>query len=51
MVKGACVAQGGGVRGERGGRAWYAPTRDTAGHCAGGTHPTGMHSCCIYTLF
>ena len=19
--------------------------RDTAGHCAGGTHPTGMHSC------
>ena len=21
------------------------PPRDTAGHCAGGTHPTGMHSC------
>ena len=34
--RGACVAKGG--------RAWYTP-RDTAGHCAGGTHPTGMHSC------
>ena len=34
--KGACVAKGWGVRG-----------RYTAGHCAGGTHPTGMHSCAI----
>ena len=26
---------------------WYArpSLRDTAGQCAGGTHPTGMHSC------
>ena len=27
--------------------------RDTAGQCAGGTHPTGMHSCyiCNYVRF
>ena len=30
----------------KGGHVWHAPSpRDTAGHCAGGTHPTGMHSC------
>ena len=42
---GACVAKGG-VHGE-GGHMWYAPPdpRDMAGHCVGGTHPTGMHSC------
>ena len=34
----------GGMNGKRGG-AWYAPPQDTASHCAGGTHPTGMHSC------
>ena len=37
--RGACVAKGGR-------RVWYAcPLWDTAGQCAGGTHPTGMHSC------
>ena len=54
--RGACVA--GGVRGSRwggmrgrggmaGGPACHAhcPTlRDTVGQCAGGTHPTGIHS-------
>ena len=35
---GACVARGG-MRG-----------RDTVGHCAGGTHPTGMHSCSVVIL-
>ena len=38
--RGACMVKGGHV--------WYAhtpPLRDTAGQCAGGTHPTGMHSC------
>ena len=23
----------------------FTPTRDMAGHCVGGTNPTGMHSC------
>ena len=36
-MQGACMA--GGVRG------MHTPPRDTAGQCAGGTHPTGMHSC------
>ena len=36
MVKGACMV-------------FMSPLRDTAGQCAGGTHPTGMHSC--VTLF
>ena len=51
VAKGACVVKGdmcgkGGMHGE-GGCAWYAdpPLRDTTGQCAGGTHPTGMHSC------
>ena len=35
---GACVAKGACV-------VCTPPPRDTAGHCAGGTHPTGMHSC------
>ena len=26
------------------------PRADTPGHCAGGTHPTGMHSCVIKEL-
>ena len=54
MVKGGCAWRKGGVHGERGmcgegGCAWYAPPdpRDTAGHCEGGTHPTGMHSCLL----
>ena len=54
---GACVAKGGnpvakggmhgkgGVCGKRGDVCGMHPPRDTAGHCAGGTHPTGMHSC------
>ena len=45
----------GGMHGE-GGHAWqrgmrgmHVPLlRDTAGQCAGGTHPTGMHSCFPY---
>ena len=46
MVKGGMHGEGGGVwrrggvRGEGG-----ACVVCTAGHCAGGTHPTGMHSC------
>ena len=40
--------KGGCMRGEGGGHAWYArPLRDMAGQCAGGTHPTGMHSCTL----
>ena len=56
---GACVVKGGvhdegGMHGKGGGacmakggmRGMHAPLlRDTAGQCAGGTHPTGMHSC------
>ena len=51
---GACVVKGGMCgRGclwwvAGGGHAWYAPSpilRDTVDQCAGGTHPTGMHSC------
>ena len=51
VVKGVCVAKGGmhGKRGGKGGHVWYAHPpallRDTAGQCAGGTYPTGMHSC------
>ena len=59
--QGACMAEGGGCVAKgvcvvkegcawQGGHAWYAPSppallRDTACQCAGGTHPTGMHSC------
>ena len=47
--RGVC-GEWGGVCGEGG--AWYAPPpRDMAGHCAGGTHPTGMHSCFICIRF
>ena len=58
---GACVAKGGvsaegGLRGVHGrGHAWWVHAwhahplhripRDMVGQCAGGTHPTGMHSC------
>ena len=47
--EGGCAWQRRGMCG-KGGHAWYAPPdpRDTAGHCAGGTHPTGMHSCSSY---
>ena len=45
MVKGGHVWQKGDV-----GRAWYVPPRDTAGHCMGGTHPTGIHSCLMEFL-
>ena len=53
---GACTAKGD-VCGEGGMHAWrrwggvhgmHAPLRDMACQCAGGTHPTGMHSCFIY---
>ena len=37
--QGACMAKRGGMCG------MHPPPQDTAGHCAGGTHPTGMHSC------
>ena len=39
MAKGACVVKVG-VHGIH-----APPLRNTAGQCAGGTHPTGMHSC------
>ena len=47
MAKGGMHGKGGGMRGKGGGmRGMHAPLlRDTAGQCAGGTHPTGMHSC------
>ena len=38
-------------RGKRwGGGGWADPPSDTMGYgkCAGGTHPTGMHSCFIF---
>ena len=41
--RGACVAVKGGWSMDQSGR-------DTAGHCAGGTHPTGMHSCLCTTF-
>ena len=43
---GACMA--GGMHG-RGGHAMHTSLtlRDTVSHCAGGTHPTGMHSCLV----
>ena len=61
MVKGGCAWQRGGMHGKgghawqrgvcvaKGRHAWYArpPLRDTAGQCAGGTHPTGMYSCSL----
>ena len=28
-----------------------SPPQDTAGQCAGGTYPTGMHSCYFGILF
>ena len=39
----------GGMHGEGGVHGMHPP-RDMAGHCAGGTHPTGMHSCLIKIL-
>ena len=52
VVKGVCVVKGG-MHGEGGAcvtkggmRGMHVPPlRDTAGQCAGSTHPTGMHSC------
>ena len=41
---GACVVKGG-VHGKGGAYVACTPKQDTAGHCAGGTHPTEMHSC------
>ena len=37
FLVGACMPGGGYVM--------HTHLRDTAGQCAGGTHPTGMHSC------
>ena len=41
---GACVAKGGGMHGMHG----PPLLRDTASQCAGGTRPTGMHSCFLH---
>ena len=56
----------GSMCGQEGGHAWqgacmgrgvhatHAPPqtlRDMVGQCAGGTHPTGMHSCLIQLLY
>ena len=46
--RGACVVKGG-MCVKRGACVVCTP-RDTAGHCAGGTHPTGMHSCFVFFL-
>ena len=46
MVRGACVVSGGCAW--PGGHVWSEGgmrDEDMAGQCAGGTHPTGMHSC------
>ena len=63
--QGACVVGGmcGGGDAWQGGHAWWwwgvcmphmpppPPTlRDMVGQCAGGTHPTGMHSCYLIVL-
>ena len=51
--QGACVAGGHAWQGRGacvvGGRACVT-LRDTVSQCAGGTHPTGMHSC-YYQMF
>ena len=46
---GVCVhgPWGGGVPGPWGGGWWRPPKTATA---AGGTHPTGMHSCLLYSF-
>ena len=44
MVKGGHVWRKGGMCGVH-------PPRDTAGHCAGGTHATGMHSCLVLKTY
>ena len=41
---GGCMVPGGYL--VRGGAWWRPPPRD--GYCSGGTHPTGMHSCCLH---
>ena len=45
--RGACAWWGGHVRGW--GHVHACPPADTTryGQCAGGTHPTGMHSCLL----
>ena len=49
---GACVARGACMAG--GACMPHIPPprtpRDTVGQCAGGTHPTGMHSCIMFYL-
>ena len=48
--RGVCMAKG--VHMAKGGVCVVCTPdpRDTAGHCAGGTHPTGMHSCLILNM-
>ena len=48
--RGACVA--GGHVWQGGVHAMHTPwtPRDMVGQCAGGMHPTGMHSCSFFTL-
>ena len=48
MVKEGIYGKGG-IHG-KGGHVWYAHPRDMASQCAGGAHPTGMHSCYIFIL-
>ena len=43
LLPGAMCGKRGAVCGEKGVCMVCTP-RDTAGHCMGGTHPTGMHS-------
>ena len=42
---GACGGGGACVAGEHACHTCPPTPRDTVGQCAGGTHPTGMHSC------
>ena len=41
--RGACVTKGS----MHGMHTPHAPSRDMAGQCTGGMHPTGMHACCF----
>ena len=45
-LRGACIAKGG-----MHGKGGCVCVVCTAGHCAGGTPPTGMHSCCVFLTF
>ena len=47
VTKGVCMVKGGCVWRKGGACVVCTPPRDTAGHCADGTHPTGIHSCLL----